>query len=389
MNYFVNLHPKSQFFGKMVHLLRYFSTTAVAALFTFSVSAQDVRLGVMLPLHNDNGDGRRMVEYYRGVLMACDSLKQTGLNIDVRAWNLAENSSVAEVLRDPAAAKCDMIIGPLYSKQVKALSDFATKNNIKLIIPFSITAPEIYYNRNIFQVYQNNNTFNEAVAARFVKRFQGFHPVIIDCHDTESTKALFTSTLRRYMENHSMQYNLTSLQSADDQFAKAFSRELPNVVVLNTARSPQLLQAFAKLNSLRSRHPEIRISMMGYTEWMMYTKQQADNFYKYDVYIPSTYFYNPMTSKTKRIEQKYRWNFHEDMQSSLPRFAITGFDHAQYFLRGYRRYAKRFMGEAGAVNYSAAQTPLQFGRIGNGGLQNRSLLFVHYMPERRIEILEN
>ena len=33
-----------------------------------------IRVGVMLPLHDENGDGKRMVEYYRGVLMACDSL---------------------------------------------------------------------------------------------------------------------------------------------------------------------------------------------------------------------------------------------------------------------------------------------------------------------------
>ena len=38
------------------------------------ITNRPVRLGVMLPLHDVNGDGRRMVEYYRGVLMACDSL---------------------------------------------------------------------------------------------------------------------------------------------------------------------------------------------------------------------------------------------------------------------------------------------------------------------------
>ena len=35
-----------------------------------------IRVGIMLPLHNVNGDGRRMKEYYRGFLMACDSLKR-------------------------------------------------------------------------------------------------------------------------------------------------------------------------------------------------------------------------------------------------------------------------------------------------------------------------
>ena len=44
-----------------------------------------LRVGVMLPLHDVNGDGRRMVEYYRGFLMACDSLKMEGISIDVSA----------------------------------------------------------------------------------------------------------------------------------------------------------------------------------------------------------------------------------------------------------------------------------------------------------------
>ena len=46
---------------------------------------REIRVGVMLPLHNDNGDGKRMVEYYRGVLMACDSLRVNGISTDVRA----------------------------------------------------------------------------------------------------------------------------------------------------------------------------------------------------------------------------------------------------------------------------------------------------------------
>lgn len=85
-----------------------------------------IRLGVMLPLHNVNGDGRRMTEYYRGVLMACDSLKQQGISVDVHAWNTAEDDDINKVLADPDAARCDLIIGPLYSKQMDALSPSST-----------------------------------------------------------------------------------------------------------------------------------------------------------------------------------------------------------------------------------------------------------------------
>ena len=69
-----------------------------------------IRLGVMLPLHNKDGDGKRMIEYYRGVLMACDSLRSSGISIDVRAWNLAENTDVSKILKDKYAADRDIII---------------------------------------------------------------------------------------------------------------------------------------------------------------------------------------------------------------------------------------------------------------------------------------
>ena len=92
------------------------------------VRQREIRVGVMLPLHNINGDGKRMVEYYRGILMACDSLKKTGLSVDVHAWNAAEDADMTQILKDPAAAKCDVIFGPLYSKQMQVLSDFVEKN---------------------------------------------------------------------------------------------------------------------------------------------------------------------------------------------------------------------------------------------------------------------
>jgi hypothetical protein len=75
------------------------------------------------------------------------------------------------------------------------------------------------------------------------------------------------------------------------------------------------------------------------------------------------------------------------MQNALPRFAITGFDHAYFLLKGLHLYGKAFTGGAGMVGYPPIQTPLRFERIGNGGLQNRSVVFVHYLPERRTETI--
>ena len=352
------------------------------------VRQRTIRLGVMLPLHDINGDGRRMVEYYRGVLMACDSLKKKGISVDIHAWNTPEDGDIRTVLLDDAATKCDLIIGPLYSKQMDLLSEFVRTYDIRLVIPFSINAPQLTTNRNIFQIWQSPTTINEQSITNFMKRFKDYHPVFIDCNDSTSKKGPFTSGLRRELEQEGIVYSVTSLKSSDENFLKAFSDKKQNIVILNTGRLKELGIAFSKLNIMKMTHQDLDITMFGYTEWLGYTRVHLENFYKYNTYIPAPFYYNPTSSATKRLEQKYRWNFHADMQNILPRFAITGFDHAYFFLMGLHKYGKSFNGAAGMFGYPPVQTPLQFERYGNGGLRNNTQLFVHYMPDHLVETIK-
>ena len=259
-------------------------TNAVTASKKTDMRQRAIRVGIMLPLHNDNGDGKRMVEYYRGVLMACDSLKAMGVSTDIQAWNVAEDADISQVLKDPNAANRDLIIGPLYSKQVKALGDFAMAHDIRVLIPFSINSQEIYNNYNLFVAHQNGNQLNEAYVQRFYERFKDCHPVLIDCNDSTSTKGSFTAALRRKLEQNGIAYSITNLKSGEDAFRKAFVMNQRNVVILNTSRSAELNVAFAKLNGMITSTPGMLVSMFGYTEWLMYTRSNLDNYYKFDVY---------------------------------------------------------------------------------------------------------
>lgn len=352
------------------------------------VQGGKVSVGVMLPLHDVNGDGKRMIEYYRGVLMACDSLRLMGISVDVHAWNVPEEADITKTLKEKDAEKCNLIIGPLYSKQVKPLADFAKKHGIKVLIPFSINTPEVATNDHLFQVYQSPEEYNELVISRFLDRFKGHHVIFVDCNDSTSRKGIFTFGLRRKLETMGREYSITNVKSSEEYFTKAFSRTLPNVVVLNTGRSPELNLAFAKLDNMMVNYPTLKVKMFGYTEWMMYTKYNIDNYYKYEVHIPAAYFYNALSSRTARFHQKYRWNFHADMIQALPRFAITGFDQAFYFIRGMFLYGSNFVGAPGTVGYTPTQTPLSFERVGaGGGYKNKSILFVHYLPGHKVETI--
>jgi len=350
------------------------------------MSKYTVKAGVVLPLHNVDGDGRRMTEYYRGLLMACEDLKRTGLNIVISAYNTPNDGDIYQTLAIKELVKCDVIFGPLYTKQVKPLADFARSNGIKLVIPFSITGDDVKTNQSIFQVYQSPEYFNNEVIDQFVTRFANYHVVVIDCNDKSSEKGIFTFGLRRRLAEKGIPCSVTNLNSSGEMFAKAFSATKPNMVVLNTGRSPELNQVIAKLDNLRETNPAAAISMFGYTEWLMYVKYNQDKFCCYDTYIPTSSFYNSYAAKTKTFESRYSAAFKSGMMEYLPRFALTGYDHGMFFLKGIAAKGKKFTGAETAA--SVLQTPLRFTQAAkDGGWQNCSLMFVHYNRNNNISIV--
>lgn len=347
-----------------------------------------VRVGVMLPLHNVDGDGRRMVEYYRGLLMACDSLRARGLNVDVKAWNVDIDSDIRQSLLDSAASTRDIIFGPLYTKQVKHLGDFCRKNDIRMVIPFSINGDEVKSNPQVFQVYQSQEMLSKRAVDAFLERFPNQHVVFIDCNDTTSRKGVFTFQLRKKLEEQGRSYNITNLKSSEAYFSKAFSRTAQNVVVLNTGRSPELNVALAKLDGLTTSAPSVKVTLFGYTEWLMYTKVYLEYFHKYNAYIPTTFYYNPLSKSTAALESSYRGWFKSDMRTALPRFALTGYDHGRFFIGGLDKYGDKFTGAASQATHTPVQTPLKFTTSGaGGGHQCSSFMLVHYKVGQGMETI--
>lgn len=347
-----------------------------------------VNVGVMLPLHNDDGDGKRMIEYYRGLLMAIDSLKHKGISTVVHAWNVPRNADIRQTLLDEGAKQCNIIFGPLYSTQVPALSTFCKTYGIKLVIPFSIQTDEVEHNNQIFRIYQSSADLESRSVDALIERFPDSHIVIINCNDTVSPKTLFTKQLRTKLESKGMKYSITSLSTPSSDFAKAFRMGKNNVVVLNTARSPQLNTVCAKLNALTDVNKELQVSLYGYVEWLMYISNYRQLFHKYNTYIPTYFYYNALSSSTMQIENAYRRWFHADMQKALPRFALMGFDHAQYFIRGLHLYGKSFDGTQMIEGLSPIQTQLKFHRVAeNGGMQCNTFMLMHYTANQQIEAI--
>ncbi len=350
------------------------------------MEGQTIKVGVVLPLHDIDGDGRRMTEYYRGLLIACNDLKRQGMSIEVTAYNAHIGCDMDSLLAKCSLGGAHVIFGPLYTKQLAALASYASRGQSRLVIPFSINGNDVDSNPGIFQVHKTPEAFNQGVIRQFVERFKSCNVIVVDCADRTSDKGSFTSALRKALESSGVACRVTSVNSPLESFSKAFSASCANVVVPNTARSPELNRVFARLDSVQAARPALAISLFGYTEWLMYEKYDKARFFKYDTYIPTNAYYNPFSAKVRDIEDRYRKWFGGDMMEYLPRFALTGYDHGMFFLRGLYRDGTGFTGAE--QERDPVQTPLRFTRSsGSGGYRNAAIELVHYNRNNSISII--
>lgn len=350
-----------------------------------------VRVGVMLPFLDHSSEGTRMVEYYRGVRAALDTLSKEGIKTEVNLWNINKDSVLTKVLaHNPSIAKQNIILGPLYTSQVHTLAEFCRKNNVALVMPFSIDADDATTNPNVFQIYQSDSQLAGRSIGAFIERFAKTHrPIFVNTNTPQDGKYAFTKALRETLQSRGIKEELTDINTPLREFAKHFSQTQPNVIFLNSAAYKPLERLFEKLDSLKKIDPSLIISTYGYNEWFIYQPNLEKDYFKYNVHIPTTYYFSRTSDRVEDFERDYKNRYGQGMNPDcLPRMALLGYDHTMYFVRGISKYGRSYVGnEKQNTGFKPLQSRLEFKRLGKGGYQNTNFQIIRFKTDGTMDSL--
>jgi hypothetical protein len=112
----------------------------VSLLFPFMTST-------LMPVPNAHRPNQSVLEMYQGMKLAVDTLATMGIHIDLRSYDTErDQSALKKVLDAPELKNSDVLVGPLFTDQVKMVRDFSLANQIAMINPVLNTAD--YYKEN-------------------------------------------------------------------------------------------------------------------------------------------------------------------------------------------------------------------------------------------------
>lgn len=349
-----------------------------------------IRMGVILPLKEKSNRGAKMVEFYQGLLLAADSVRNEGTSVDIHAFDSGSSlADMQKLVANPALASLDVIFGPLYTNQLTTLSRFCKEHKIKLVVPFTVQSDEFYSNPYIYAVNMTKSDMYSSVNELAPTRFANYNHVIIDAQEDDADCQAFVSGMQKALGTKGITTRTLSLQADDAALEQALNPFRDNLLIPNSSSIKTLNQLFPRLNKFIKEHPEYRISLLGSPEWQTYTTSQLTNFYAFNTYVITSFYRNPLNSQTGLFEKKFRYWFRKPMMNAFPRFGMLGFDAGYYFLHGMARYGASFNDQMPALKVNPYQHTFRFQRASNwSGFINRKIQLIHYTPDQTIELID-
>jgi hypothetical protein len=119
----------------------------------------------LVPSPNAMRPNQSVLEMYQGMRMAVDTLATKGIHIDLRSYDTERDPTVlGKILAAPELKNSDLIVGPLFSEQVKAVSDFSLANQITMVNPVLNTSEYFKDNPYALLFQPSHTTMGERAA---------------------------------------------------------------------------------------------------------------------------------------------------------------------------------------------------------------------------------
>ena len=350
-----------------------------------SKKIETIQAAIVLPFNTDGTGAKdeqvRMVEYYEGFLMAVDSLKKMGISIDLYTYDSGKTiASVNAILNKPEMKKMDVIFGPAHVDQVKPMADFAEKNNVRLVVPFTSKGEDVFNNPYVYQINTPQSYLYSEVYEHYLRKFPNAHVVFLDAETGHTDKADFIKGLKEELKNKQITFKELKGENIHPEGMKMVVDSLrENIIIPTSGRNVALIKILPQMIITTREHPNYQMKLFGYPEWQTYTDDHLASFFELDTYFYSSFYTNNLFPEAIQFTNAYRKWYSKDMANTFPKYGMLGFDTAYFFLLGLHKYGSNFEENMNQMMLTPIQTGFKFDRVNNwGGFINRKVFFVNF-----------
>jgi len=328
------------------------------------------------------------VEFYEGFLLAVDSLKKQGLNLNLYVYDTANDTSrIKEILNYPMMENMDLIIGPIYNQELQLVSEFSKKHQIKMVSPLWDNLQLVDENPYLFQVTPSYaSQIDEYVD--YISQFKDKNLVLVHNGDSlnyENIQMVKDKLFAHFSDSvlANIQFKEVVFKDSINVLEHAASKEIENVFIVPSNNEAFVTSVVTNLNTLSAFDYPVKVC--GLSRWQRFRNIDTEYYFNLNLCITTPYFVDYKDDQVKKFILKYRDNFKTEPQQ----YAIHGYDIGMYFLSGFLKFGNNL---AHCIYYhqpDLLQADYHFVRwFKNSGFENTDVSLIEYRENYNVSKID-
>ncbi len=255
------------------------------------------------------------LDFYAGALMAIDSAKVLGMNLDIKIYDSQEtknSTSALSVISNNDFSSTDAVIGPFYQVNVEKVADALENKNIPVISPLSRDEGKSY--KNLFQSMPHA----DAVKGAMFNYMQSKNGNIIAVIDPKKT------SIKEYIQDFQKDVKVVGLTDKGgfvaDSIKKHFVKDRINYVVMASEKTGTIFTTTSAMSSSMKDY-QVQLVILEPNETLDFEEIALSRLTKLKMAYPSATKDND-SDEAQKFERAFK-----KKNKILPnQYAVRGFD---------------------------------------------------------------
>lgn len=346
----------------------------------------EMRIAVMLPfmLSQEKPAKQAMLytDFYKGFLIAVDSLRNIGTPIHITTFDTADNiDTINQILANPEMKSMNVIIAPDDEEQLAAIAAFGKENNCNVLNIFAVKSTLYRDNDHIMQANIPHSMMYSKAIEGLVKELKGATPIFLAEEKGRDDKAEFISTLKQLLDTKGITYQeIVYTDYLKEENLTGIDRN-GKYVFIPVSGHPEAFHHVA--NSLRELKETMGnpydLRLFGYPEWTTLRGESLERMHSLNTTIYSRFYNDAESSRAQELEAKFKQWYGQPMMTAVPMQGTLGFDTGMYLIKALDRNRGDFNDDN--TTYHGIQSCYNFRRPTSwSGLVNETLYFITFSP---------
>ena len=338
-----------------------------------------VILPFMLNEENPSKNAQRYTEFYKGMLLAVDSLRNNGTPIHLSAYDSEGSlSKVKEILSKPEMKTNRIIVAPDNATNLAAIGEFGKNNGIKVFNTFVVKDESYTHNLDMMQGnLPSPEMYRKAIDA-YTDRLAYSHPVFVSMSGAAGDKTDFVNELKQNLTAKGIKYSDITV---DARLTPAELKQLPAndsyTFIPTSAKQSDLNKIMPGIIEWRDNDMTGTVKLFGYPEWTTFRGETLTNMQNLNTLVYSRFYTDDDNTRASALENKFKQWYGTNMENAVPRQGLLGFDTGMFLIKYLKYPSARYDGIQNGYSFVSPD--------GVEGWYNDVLYLVNFRPGGLIE----